>query len=223
MLPLSDENPIRLTPFINWMIIGSCIVVFIWQSSSGSDFFISSILSFGLVPERIIAGEGLYTFVTNMFLHGGWSHLLGNMLFLWIFGDNIEDCCGHIRYLAFYILAGVAASVIWMITVWGSSYPAVGASGAISGVMGAYFVLYPKARIRTLVSIGLFWRVIRVRAYAMIGLWFVYQFLLGLVPINTGVAYWAHIGGFIAGIILAKTIRPKLRKPETYNSLEYYR
>lgn len=110
-----------------------------------------------------------------------------------------------------------------MLTAWGSSYPAAGASGAISGVLGAYFVLYPSARIRTLIGLGYFWRVVRVRAYTMIGLWFAYQFLLAIVPINTGVAYWAHIGGFIAGIILAKAIRPRLRKYTAYIDLEKYR
>ncbi len=182
-----------------------------------------TLLTFGLVPTTITSGAGQYTFVTNMFLHGGWSHLLGNMLFLWIFGDNIEDCCGHLRYLVFYLTSGVAASAFWMLTAWGSQYPAVGASGAISGVLGAYFVLYPRARIRTVVGMGFFWRVVRVPAYIMIGLWFVYQFMLALVPLNTGVAYWAHVGGFVVGIILAKIIRPKLRKPSGSYNLEYYR
>lgn len=223
MFPLGDENPTRLTPFINWSIIATCILVFLWQSSSGSTHFVYTLLTFGLVPTTITSGAGQYTFVTNMFLHGGWSHLLGNMLFLWIFGDNIEDCCGHLRYLVFYLTSGVAASAFWMLTAWGSQYPAVGASGAISGVLGAYFVLYPRARIRTVIGMGLFWRVVRVPAYIMIGLWFVYQFMLALVPLNTGVAYWAHVGGFVVGIILAKIIRPKLRKPSGSYNLEYYR
>ncbi|MFQ6053542.1 MAG: rhomboid family intramembrane serine protease [Candidatus Bathyarchaeia archaeon] len=204
MLPLGDEIRPRLTPYVNWMMIASCIVVFLWQVSSGYEHFAYTLWMFGIVPARVLSGDGLYTFVTNIFLHGGWMHLLGNMLFLYIFGDNIEGACGHLRYLAFYITCGVAASALWVVTALGAHIPAVGASGAISGVMGDYFVLFPGARIRTLVRVGFFWRVMRIPAYTMIGLWFVYQFLLALLPFSTGVAYWAHIGGFVAGIIFAK-------------------
>jgi len=216
MFPLGDENPVRLTPYVNWMIIGSCILVFLWQVSGGYNGFIYSLYMFGLVPARVLAGDGLYTFLTNIFLHGGWMHLLGNMFFLYIFGDNVEDACGHLRYLIFYLACGVAASALWMLTAWGSRYPAVGASGAISGVMGAYFILFPRARIRTLVRIGFIWQVIRVPAYTMIGLWFLYQLLLASIPLNTGVAYWAHVGGFIAGIALAKLFRPRERPSVSY-------
>lgn len=223
MLPLGDDNPIILTPVVNWSIIATCILAFLWQTSAGSSHFLSSLYDFGLVPIRVLSGEGLYTFVTNIFLHGGWSHLLGNMLFLWIFGDNIEDCCGHLRYLAFYVGCGVLASAFWMLTALGSPYPAVGASGAISGVLGAYFILYPGARIHTLVGFGIFVRVVRVRAYTVIGLWFAYQLMLAFVPLNTGVAYWAHVGGFVAGIALARVIRPKLRRQQAFVDLEHYR
>lgn len=223
MLPIGDDNPTRLTPVVNWSIIVGCVLVFLWQTSSGSRFFSYTLFTFGLVPDRVVSGDGFYTFVTNMFLHGGWSHLLGNMLFLWIFGDNIEDCCGSLRYLMFYVACGVVASAFWMLTAWGSPYPAVGASGAISGVLGAYFVLYPSARIRTLVGFGYFWRVINVRAYTMIGLWFAYQFILAAIPLNAGVAYWAHVGGFVAGIFLSKVIRPKLRRLVAYVDLEEFR
>jgi len=224
MLPIGDDNPTMLTPYVNWAIILSCILAFLWQTSEGTNHFIYTLMNFGIVPARIAAGEGLYTFVTNIFLHGGWAHLLGNMLFLWIFGDNIEDCCGHLRYLLFYILTGVIASALWIATAWGSPYPAVGASGAISGVLGAYFVLYPGARVRTIVGFGFFWRVIRLRAWTMIGLWAAYQFLLAYVALDTGVAYWAHVGGFVAGIFLSKVFQRKLRKPTAdYNNLDYYR
>lgn len=222
MLPLGDDNPTKLTPFVTWSIIVTCFLVFIWQSSSDLSHFIYTLDNYGLVPIRVATGEGLHTFVTNIFLHGGWAHLLGNMLFLWIFGDNIEDCCGHIRYLSFYIASGVVASAFWLFTEWGSPYPAVGASGAISGVLGAYFVLYPTARIRTVIGYGIFWRVVKVPAYTMIGLWFVYQFILALVPINTGVAYWAHVGGFLVGIVLSRIIRPKLRKTTAFYDQKQY-
>ena len=211
MMPLGDENPLRLTPYVNWTIIGICVLVFLWQILGGQSHFIDTLFMYGVIPARVLSGEGYYTLVTNIFLHGGWMHLGGNMLFLYVFGDNIEDACGHLRYLAFYIICGLAASAIWMLTAWGSAVPAVGASGAISGVMGAYFIMFPSARVRTFVSVGFIWRVMRVPAYIMIGLWFVYQFLLALAPINTGVAYWAHVGGFVAGIAISLILNPMLR------------
>jgi membrane associated rhomboid family serine protease len=223
MLPLGDENPTRLKPIVNWTIIIASILAFLWQTSRGEPYFILSLYNYGLVPARILSGSGLHTFITSIFLHGGWSHLLGNMLFLAIFGDNIEDCCGHLRYLAFYLATGIAASAFWMLTTWGANFPAVGASGAISGVLGAYFILYPNAKIRTLIGVGLFMRIIRIPAYMMIGMWFFYQLLLASFPLNTGVAYTAHIGGFLAGMALSRVIRPKLRRRQVYHNQENYR
>lgn len=222
MLPLGDENPVRSKPVINWAIIATCIFLFLWQNSGGVLHFRDSILTFGLIPSRISRGSGYFTLITNMFLHGGWFHLGGNMLFLWVFGDNIEDSYGHLWYLLFYLFCGLIASLFWLLTAWGTSSPAVGASGAISGVLGAYIVLHPKARIRTLISMGFFLRIARVPAFIMIGLWFIYQFLLALVPVNTGIAYWAHIGGFIVGLILARTIKPKEPSPDWYHEEYYY-
>ena len=213
MLPLSDENPTRLTPIVNYTIILTSIAVFLWQSSSTPTHFTATLYTYGLIPRLIINGQNLSTLVTNIFLHGGWAHLGGNMLFLWIFGDNIEDCCGHLRYLLFYTATGITAGLIWTLTAANSPYPAVGASGAISGVLGAYFIFYPRAKIRTLIGAGLFFRIIRIPASAMIGLWFVYQIILASLPINTGVAYWAHVGGFAAGLALSRIMRPKLRGP----------
>jgi len=204
MLPLGDEEPTRTTPIVNWLLIAVCTITFLWQISGGYRFFIYTLYTYGLIPARLMMGEGYYTLLTNMFLHGGWMHLLGNMFFLYIFGDNVEDACGHVKYLIFYLICGVAASLLWLITSWGAQYPAVGASGAISGVMGAYFVLYPEARIRALVRFGFFWQIVSLPAYLMLGLWFLYQFLLALIPINLGVAYWAHVGGFITGLALGR-------------------
>ena len=229
MLPLGDENPIRLTPIVNWSIIASCILAFLWQTSGGNRFFIYTLFEYGLVPARILSGEGLHAFVTNMFLHGGWTHLLGNMLFLWIFGDNIEDnivcrssskLMGRIMFLAFYLVCGLAASALWLLTAFGSPYPAVGASGAIAGVLGAYFIFYPNRRIKTLVGFGFYMRVVRVKAYTMIGFWFVYQFLMALSPFDAGVAWWAHIGGFVMGVLMAILIRPRPRVVQTYYAPE---
>jgi membrane associated rhomboid family serine protease len=181
-----------------------------WQSSGGQSFFEWTLYTFGIIPAKALNREGIYSFLTNIFLHGGWSHLLGNMLFLFIFGDNIEDRFGHIRYIFFYLICGIGASAVWLITEINGTIPAVGASGAISGVLGAYFVLYPYARIRTLMGFGYFIRVIRVPAWAMIGLWFIYQILLSFMPYNSGVAYWAHIGGFIIGWIFSRFFKQRL-------------
>ena len=211
MFPLGDEARTRLTPYVNWSLILVSILVFLWQTSFGERHFAYTLYAYGLIPARVEAGIGYHTLVTNIFLHGGWMHLIGNMLFLYIFGDNIEDAYGHLGYLLFYLSSGVAASLFWMLTALGDRYPAVGASGAISGVLGAYFTLYPEARIRTLIRLGFFWQVVRVSAYIWIGLWFLYQLILALLPINTGVAYWAHIGGFIFGLLIAKAFPPKRR------------
>jgi membrane associated rhomboid family serine protease len=204
LIPIGDENPSRIFPIVNWSIIISCVAVFFWQFSNDLVFFEWTIRTFGIIPEKILRGENLYSFFTNIFLHGGWGHLIGNMLFLFIFGDNIEDRFGHIRYLFFYLICGVFASSIWIISDLLGQIPAVGASGAISGILGAYFVLYPRARIRALMGFGYFIRVIRVPAWIMIGLWFIYQLLLGFFPSSTGVAYWAHIGGFAVGWLFSR-------------------
>lgn len=212
MIPLSDEIQATLKPYVNWLLIGSCVLVFLWQFSGGAVHLRRTVIMYGLVPARVLSGSGLHTFVTNIFLHGGWMHLVGNMLFLHIFGDNVEGSYGHLRYLAFYIICGFAASALWMLTAWGSPSPAIGASGAISGVMGAYVIMFPKSRIRALVSFGFLWQVRRVPAYFMIGLWFFYQLLLALLPMETGVAYWAHVGGFAVGIAFARFFKPR-REP----------
>ena len=224
MLPIGDENPTRIKPIVNWTLIAICIIVFIWQTSGSLYFYQYTVYNYGIIPSMDILGVRLYTFLTNMFLHTSWSHLLGNMVFLWIFGDNIEDCCGHLRYLGFYFLSGIIASLFWVATEWGSMIPAVGASGAISGVLGAYYILYPNALVKTLIGFGFFFRVMRVRANIMIGLWFVYQLLLAFVSGFSNVAYWAHIGGFIGGLILAYLLKPRFRKPEPekYDEYRYY-
>lgn len=216
MIPIGDENPPRITPYVNYLIIGLCSVIFLWQISEGDEFFIYTIIEFGLIPARILSGDGYVTFFTNMFLHGGWAHLIGNMFFLYIFGDNVEDSFGHLGYLIFYFASGVLASFVWMLTEWGSTYPAVGASGAISGVMAAYLLLFPDARIRTLVRFGFFWQIIKVSASMMIGLWFLYQLLLALLSFDAGVAYFAHIGGFIAGLVLTKIYKPLRLRTDYY-------
>ena len=214
MIPIGDENPSRIFPVVNWAIIITCIGVFIWQTSSGVDFFRETIDVYGLTPSEILRGEALYSFVTSIFLHGGIVHIIGNMLFLWIFGDNIEDKLGHIRYLIFYLASGVLASVIWVIASRGSTQPVVGASGAISAVMAAYLIMYPSAKVRTLITLGLIVWPIKVPAYIMIGLWIALQVVMNFLNPSTGVAYLAHVGGFLVGFALAFVI-PARERPES--------
>lgn len=171
---------------------------------------------FGLVPNAVIHGNDIYTFLTSMFLHADLIHLGGNMLFLYVFGDNVEDTFGHVRYLLFYLIAGIAASLLHIFTaliMGDAGIPTIGASGAIAGVLGAYFVLYPRSRILTLVFF--FWiTIVAIPAVVFLGLWFVFQFLYGTVGAGGGVAYWAHIGGFITGIVFGVAWRSRRRKRE---------
>ncbi|MFQ6117657.1 MAG: rhomboid family intramembrane serine protease [Candidatus Bipolaricaulia bacterium] len=203
MLPLGDEIRPRLTPYVNWMMIASCIVVFLWQVSSGYEHFAYTLGMFGIVPARVLSGDGLYTFVTNIFLHGGWMHLLGNMLFLYIFGDNIEGACGHLRYLAFYITCGVAASALWVVTALGAHIPAVGASGAILGLFGA------------LLGIGLGWGLGELINSA--GLSYVPPSSTMAVPLKVRLVLGNMIAPFFTALFsaLVSTLYPALRAART--------
>ena len=199
MIPLRDIIPSRTTPIVTIVLIVANVLVFLYELSLGSavdDFT----LYFGLVP----AAFSWVAVFTSMFLHGGLFHVAGNMLYLWIFGDNVEDRMGHGRFLVFYLLCGIAAALAQTITSPDSLVPMVGASGAIAGVMGAYFVLYPKSRIVTLVPLFFFFQIIEVPAIFFLGIWFVMQFLSGVGSIVSaaqgGVAFWAHVAGFVAGI-----------------------
>jgi len=169
---------------------------------------------YGLIPYEVLHGNRLSTFFTSMFLHADLIHLGGNMLFLYIFGDNVEDTFGHMRYLVFYFLSGIAASLAHILFVFNSLesvIPTIGASGAISGVMGAYLVLFPRSRVLTLVL--LYWiSIVAIPAVIFLGLWFVFQFLYGTLTVGGGVAYWAHIGGFVAGLFFGAIWRGRRRK-----------
>ncbi|MEM3626487.1 MAG: rhomboid family intramembrane serine protease [Candidatus Bathyarchaeia archaeon] len=211
MLPIKDINRSLTAPHVNRLILSANIIVFVvfWLSSEnillGREFAVSMQRNFVMVPLDIISGRRLYTLFTSMFMHAGWIHLFGNMLYLYVFGDNVEDAFGHGGYLIFYVVSGLAAAFTHIVSL---TPPAdfrvgvVGASGAISGVLGAYIVLYPGARILTLVFAGLP-ILVSIPAIVFLGIWFVMQWLLGFFDIAGGVAYWAHIGGFIAGILLA--------------------
>ena len=203
MIPLRDVIPSRTTPFMTISLIVVNALVFFYELSLGEGVE-QFVLYFGLVP----AAFSFVTLFTSMFVHGGFLHVAGNMLYLWIFGDNVEDRMGHGRFLVFYLLCGVAAALAQTITNPDSIVPMVGASGAIAGVMGAYFVLYPRSRILTLLPIFLFWQLIEVPAIFFLGFWFLMQFLSGVGSIVAatahepagGVAFWAHVAGFVAGI-----------------------
>lgn len=211
MLPIGDDNSSRRTvPFVTYILIVLNVLFFLVELSGGDDF----ITKWAFVPSRFLANPAaeFLTLFTSMFMHGGWLHLGGNMLYLWIFGDNIEDRFGHVKFLIFYVLCGLAATTAQLVFSLSSNIPNLGASGAIAGVLGAYIVLFPKARVSVLQG----QRVIPVSALIVIGLWFVLQLFSGIGSIaNTadsgGVAYMAHIGGFVAGLVLTFLFRGNSR------------
>ena len=211
MIPLRDTIPSSRFPIVNIAFIALNVVCFLYEISLGygAERFIEV---FGLVPARFQAmpSIGVVTLVTSMFLHSGWLHLIGNMLFLYIFGDNVEDRLGHVRYVVFYLLSGAAAGLAQIYSVPHSTIPMIGASGAIAGVSGAYFLFYPTARIVTLVPIFFFFQIIEVPAVVFLLLWFLMQLFYGVATVSVaggravgGVAWWAHIGGFVFGMIAA--------------------
>jgi membrane associated rhomboid family serine protease len=203
LIPLRDIGPSRTTPVITIALIVLNVLVFLFELSLGRAVEAFTFY-FGLVP----ADFAWLNVFTSMFIHGGFLHIAGNMLYLWIFGDNVEDRMGHGRFLVFYLLCGVAAALAQTITEPNSTVPMIGASGAIAGVMGAYFVLYPKSRIVALVPLFFFFQIIEVPAIFFLGIWFLMQFLSGVGSIaqatrgapGGGVAFWAHVAGFVAGI-----------------------
>ncbi|MCR8828124.1 rhomboid family intramembrane serine protease [Pseudosulfitobacter koreensis] len=207
MLPIRDHNPSGRMPFVTYGLMAANILIFLSYVELFTDdrainaFFIN----WAFIPARITAGEGYYSLLTSMFLHGGWMHLAGNMLFLFIFGDNIEDEMGHLPYLGFYLLSGVAAGLAQYAFAPISGVPTVGASGAIAGVMGGYLLLFPKAKVDILIILIVFFRIFPIPAWVMLMVWFAMQFVggIGSNPDTGGVAYWAHAGGFVAGLLLA--------------------
>jgi len=224
VIPLHDNNPTETFPFLTIGIIVISTLVFIWQISLPENAQQSVAYSLGAIPALLFDGPKInisnllapssLTLFTSMFLHGGWMHLLGNMLYLWIFGNNIEDTLGHKRFLIFYILAGLAAALSHALLNPASTLPMIGASGAISGILGAYLVLFPKARILVLIPLGIFIPVIRIPAVYVLGFWFVLQIFNSVLSDTGGggIAWGAHIGGFVAGIILLPFFRLGLKK-----------
>jgi hypothetical protein len=209
MIPIRDENPTRKTPVVTYLFILVNVIVFIFQTLFGSQDTTTA-YEFALVPNRFINNPSMgnvLNIFSSMFMHAGLAHIGGNMLYLWIFGDNVEDAMGKGRYFIFYILGGITASLTHILTNPSSQIPTVGASGAIAAVLGAYLILYPRQRVVTIIPLGFFMRITMLPASIVLGMWFVLQFFQGVMTLGGpdvgGVAFWAHIGGFVAGVILA--------------------
>jgi membrane associated rhomboid family serine protease len=223
MIPLKDDNPTHRIPFINLLLILANLALFGYQYfyfPQGPAYLINML---GFIPSEVFSLTDTppltpvpmpLTLVTSMFIHGGWLHLLGNMLYLFIFGDNVEDRLGHARYLIFYIASGICAGLIHGVLFARSPVPCIGASGAIAGVLAAYMFFYPKAKVSTLFIIFVFFRIVRLPAIVVLGMWIVLQIVSGMTELSAqggGVAWFAHIGGFAAGAILALILKPKKR------------
>lgn len=220
MIPLKDDNPVERTPFVSYTLLALCVLVFFWQVSLDPRAGQAAVIALGAIPAVIMGNASLppelalvppaATVFTSMFLHGGWLHLIGNMLYLWIFADNVEDSMGHGRFVLFYLLCGIAAVALQAIPDPTSRIPMIGASGAISGVLGGYLLLYPHARITVLIPFGFLSQVMLLPAVWVLGLWFALQFFSELVAGDgAGVAFRAHIGGFVAGLVLVPFFRRK--------------
>ncbi len=234
MIPIRDENPTETFPFITILLIVINVAVFLWEISLPKPVLNMVIYSYGAVPLKITSFGKIpvyyhlpgivvkqtvpvwVTLITCMFLHGGFFHLAGNMLFLWIFGNNVEDRLGHFRFLIFYLLCGILATLIHSFVMPKSPVPMIGASGAISGVLGAYMVAFPWAKVETLVFFLFFFTVVEIPAFIFIGIWFFMQYLNGIATLTanipTGVAWFAHIGGFISGLVLYRIFPKRISK-----------
>jgi membrane associated rhomboid family serine protease len=218
MIPISDDIPARQTPFFTWAIIAACVAVYIWEVRQGPHmdavfgdygFTPKSLMSPPLSPAEETGWSALTNIFTSMFVHGSIWHLTGNMLYLWIFGNNIEDAMGHARFVLFYLLCGVAAALTMAFMDPASTVPMVGASGAISGALGAYILLFPRARVTVVVPIVIIFYPFRISAVWVVGVWFAMQLFSAAAstPDSPGVAWWAHIGGFAAGLVLTPFLK----------------
>jgi membrane associated rhomboid family serine protease len=221
MIPLRSTQRVYSKAVATWSLIAINVLAFLYQASMPQDALVLFVERWGIVPDEI-SGH-LYTLVTSMFLHGGWMHLLGNMLFLWVFGRNVEDLIGSGKFTGFYLLCGLAAAVTQVIANPYSRVPTIGASGAIAGVMGAYLIKFPRARIVTLVPIIVFITTMEIPAALMLVWWFVIQLASGFGSLaetdysGGGVAFFAHVGGFVAGMLLIRAFPPRVRRWQAWN------
>jgi membrane associated rhomboid family serine protease len=221
VIPLHDLNPARRTPIVTYGLIAACFLVFFYELSLGDAGLDAFFLQWGAIPAKVSSAiahgdwfsQATFGLISSQFLHGGWLHILGNMLYLWIFGNNIEDRLGPVLYLVFYIAAGIVAGLTQVYISPDSSVPLVGASGAIAGVLGAYLILYPSARVVSLVFLGYFITTVNVPAVIVLGLWFVLQLITGVASLGApsadsgGVATFAHVGGFVMGMVVGVLLR----------------
>ena len=221
MIPLHDDNPTELFPFVTVTFIVSCVLIFLWQISLDPKIQQAVVYSLGVVPATLIGHRTLppelavippaMTVLSSMFLHGGWMHMLGNMLYLWIFGNNVEDAMGHGRFIVFYLLCGIAAALAQSFPNPASTVPMIGASGAIAGVLGAYLLLHPRARVLVAIPVWVVIHTTRLPAVFVLGLWFVLQIVNTMLSNGEGggVAWGAHVGGFVAGLVLIPLFKRK--------------
>lgn len=217
MIPISDENPTRITPVVTWALIAACVGIYLWQMHLGEQLGGDALNRYGFIPSRFMSPQfeathipdlpAAFPLVTYMFLHGSIWHLAGNMLYLWIFGNNIEDAMGHVRFLLFFLICGIVAALTMAYMDPLSQFPMVGASGAISGALGAYMLLYPRARVTVLIPLLIILYPFRINAVWVVGVWFAMQLLALTGPDTSGVAWWAHVGGFAAGIVLTPFLK----------------
>ena len=221
MIPFKDDNPTTVFPFVTIGLIALNVLVFFWELVTPLGGERIAFL-YGAIPNNIVTFERtqpippVLSIFTSMFLHGGFLHIAGNMLYFWIFGNNIEDALGHVRFLVFYLFSGIAAAYGYALTDPQSVIPMIGASGAISGILGAYLLLFPHARVHTLLFFGFFWQIVRIPAVVVIGFWVVMQLINGLVSKGAlqqgGVAWFAHVGGFLAGLLTIKLWIPRKKR-----------
>jgi membrane associated rhomboid family serine protease len=221
VIPIQDDNPLVRTPLLTYTVMALCALTFLWQLTLGGEGFRRAVFAFGVIPAVLSGRAALppelalipapLTIFTSMFLHGGIMHLLGNLLFLWIFSDNVEDRLGRWRFALFYLCCGIGAALAQVLPEPGSKIPMIGASGAISGVLGAYMIMYPHAQVRVVVPVFFVLQIVRLPALLVLGFWFLIQLLSSLLaqPGTGGVAFRAHIGGFVAGLILLPLFRPR--------------
>ena len=218
MIPLKDDNPTTGRPVVTYFLIGLCVVIFLIQLGSQSYKTGELFYTYGLIPSVLMGHNNLpmdlyavpasITIFTSMFMHGGFMHIIGNMLYMWIFADNIEDDLGHTKFIIFYLLSGIGAAMTQVLVDTHSQIPMVGASGAIGGVLGAYLINHPKAKVLVLIPFGFFSQLIKIRALYVLGFWFILQFISS----GGGVAYAAHIGGFVSGMILILFFNKKTKR-----------
>jgi membrane associated rhomboid family serine protease len=218
MIPIRDQIPTRSVPVINYLLVAANVIVFIFQWLAGP-YEEALVYQFALIPASFVSNltvGDVADIFTSMFMHAGLAHIGGNMLYLWIFGDNVEDSMGSGKYILFYLIGGLVASITHILTNPMSQIPTVGASGAIAAVLGAYLVLYPQSRVLTIVPLGFFLRMTMLPASIVLGLWFILQFFSGVLSLGGpdvgGVAFWAHIGGFVAGVVMAKLFAKRRRQ-----------